>query len=168
MNNCETCADCCEEFSYYRCSACTARMTSLKTSCQTQKIIQNTVRVPSSLYTMNVASVASYKVPQNIFRVNWNQMSDKSVPSVQTTYVPGRGGSSTRSTLTGTRPGSQSPGGTGCDIKHNSYDRYLNNLKAKGPLRPETSTSTTPIYGNKNIKTTILYPNCNYLCLDCV
>jgi hypothetical protein len=115
---------------------------------------------------MNLASAASYKVPQNIFRVNWNQMSDKSVPSIQTTYIPGRGGSSTRSTLTGSRPGAQSPGGVGCDIKHNSYDRYLNKLKAKGPLRPDTSVST-PIYGNKTIKTNILYPNCNYLCLDC-
>lgn len=166
MNNCETCADCCDEFSYYRCTSCNESSTSLKTPCQTQKIIQNTVRVPSSLYTMNLASVVSYKVPQNIFRVNWNQMSDKSVPSLQTTYVPGKGGSSTRSTLTGNRPGAQSPGGTGCDIKHNSYDRYLNNLKAKRVLRPETSASI-PRYGNKYIKTTIVYPNCNYLCFDC-
>jgi hypothetical protein len=41
---------------------------------QTQKIIQNTVRVPQSLYLMNLASLTSYQHP-------WNQMSDRAKPS---------------------------------------------------------------------------------------
>ena len=102
---------------------------------QIQKIIQNVVRVPSSLYTMNLGALTSYRNPH----VNWNRMSDRGQASVQKTYVPGGGGlvggNSTRSALTRCRPGAMSPGGVGCDIKHNSYARHLNRLKGRGPLR---------------------------------
>lgn len=36
-----------------------------------------------------------------------------------------------QSSLTRDRPGSQAPGGSGVDIKHNSYARYLARLKGK-------------------------------------
>ena len=55
-----------------------------------------------------------------------------------TSNTPGGGlvgGNSTRSALTRCRPGAMSPGGVGCDIKHNSYARHLNRLKGRGPLR---------------------------------
>jgi hypothetical protein len=64
-----------------------------------------------------------------------------------------------------------SPGGSGVDIKHNSYDRYLNRLKGKkpirrGPIPPAFGlpyipfNRAEPIYGGKVMKTSIVN-NCN-------
>jgi hypothetical protein len=63
-----------------------------------------------------------------------------------------------------------SPGGVGVDIKHNSYDRYLNRIKGKAPLRrgiippnygqPIPFNCAYPIYGGKTVKTSIVN-NCN-------
>ena len=133
---------------------------------QTLKIIQNTVRVPSSLYTMNLAALNIYQKPSLIYRnVNWNQMSDRKEPHYQPATVPSRG-SSTRSTITRHRPGASTPGGRGCDIKHNSYDRYLGRLKGKGPVRrgvippnfgdPIVFNPAFPVYGGKTTKTSIV------------
>jgi len=147
------------------CRGCGLTLSNTSSQYQTQKIIQNTVRVASSLYTMNLGALSAARYP-----TNWNQMSDKANPSYQQTYVPRRGGSiggsSTKSTLTSCRPGAQSPGGKGCDIKHNSYDRYLNKLKGLGPLRNGTVPTNFgknitfnpafPIYGNKTTKTNII------------
>jgi hypothetical protein len=68
--------------------------------------------------------------------------------------------------VTSSKPGSQTPGGIGCDIKHNSYDRYLNRLKGKGPLRrgpipatfgnPIPFNPAFPVYGGKTTKTNIV------------
>jgi hypothetical protein len=154
---------------------------------QKQKIIQNTVRVQSSLYTMNLAGLAGYKnplkkgqmveqagsfyyVPPNTY---WNQQSDRPSPSQQQTKVADGStyhSSSTKHSITRLRPGSMSPGGLGVDIKHNSYDRYLNKIKGKGPLRrgpipstyglPVPFTCAYPIYGDKRIKTNII-SGCN-------
>jgi hypothetical protein len=107
-----------------------------------------------------------YVVPAG---VNWNQMSDRPIPSVQvvktgsgSTY----GASSTRHTIVRNRPHALSPGGVGVDIKHNSYHRYLNRLKGKGPLRrgvipptygtPIPFNRAFPIYGGKVVKTAII------------
>ena len=98
---------------------------------QTLKIIQNKVRVASSLYTMNLGVLNSYNKPV-INNVCWNQMSDRAVPSVQKATVPTGFANSLNgkhSSFTSSKPGSQTPGGIGCDIKHNSYARYLNRLK---------------------------------------
>jgi hypothetical protein len=133
---------------------------------QTLKIIQNTVRVPSSLYTMNLAALNIYQKPSLIYRnVNWNQMSDRKEPHYQAATVPSRG-SSTKSTITRHRPGASTPGGRGCDIKHNSYDRYLGRLKGKGPVRrgvippnfgdPIVFNPAFPVYGGKTTKTSIV------------
>lgn len=141
---------------------------------QRQKIIQNTVRVAASLYTMNLGALNAYTRPELPTRVNWNQMSDRPVPSVQKTYVPTNGSlmgsSSTRHTVTASKPGAQSPGGKGCDIKHNSYDRYLNRIKGKAPLRrgvippgyglPIPFNRALPVYGGKTTKTNIVN-HCN-------
>jgi hypothetical protein len=64
--------------------------------------------------------------------VNWNQASDRRLPSgtkTESVIVPSRG-NSTRSSVTRLRPGSLKPGGEGVDIKHNSYSRYLARKKA--------------------------------------
>ena len=79
--------------------------------------------------------------------VNWNQSSDRNCPSVQKSIVPSRG-NSIRSSITRERPGSCSPGGKGVDIKHNSYDRYLNRRKTN-LVRNKCTTTSIPIQGNK-------------------
>ena len=150
---------------------------------QKQKIIQNTVRVYASLYVMNLGALSAYQKPlnnyqdleqagtfyQNAPRVNWNQMSDRAKPSIQkvkTGSGSAYGASSTKHTIVRNRPGAMSPGGIGVDIKHNSYDRYLNRLKAKGPLRRGVIPTdfapyipfnrAYPIYGGKTFKTNII------------
>jgi len=141
---------------------------------QKQKIIQDTVRVYGSLYTANLGPLTAYKQPlsdqQNgFYGVCWNQMSDRPVPSVQPMSIPTgyRTSMNKRHTsVTSSKPGSQTPGGVGCDIKHNSYDRYLNRLKGKGPLRrgvipnnfgkPIPFNPAFPVYGGKTTKTNIV------------
>jgi hypothetical protein len=115
----------------------------------TQKRIWNTVRVPSSEYTMNLGSLSVYQRPSTdvIYHgVNWNQMSDRALPAnldiSKITVVPSRG-NSTKYSLTRERPGSQRPGGKGVDVKHGSYARYLARLKGKGPLRTQQNTALT-------------------------
>lgn len=154
---------------------------------QRQKLIQNTVRVKSSLYTMNLAALSSYQRPLNEpqlveqagsqyvvpSRTYWNQMSDRAKPSVQKTKTASGStyhSSSTRHSITRHRPGALSPGGIGVDIKHNSYERYLLKLKGKGPLRrgkipptfglPIPFNRVYPIYGGKTVKTGIIN-NCS-------
>jgi hypothetical protein len=167
------------------CRGCNKNLTSNDPASQyqRQKLIQNTVRVHSSLYTMNLAGLAGYQKPLNKTqlveqagteyivpaKVYWNQMSDRSRPANQVTKVASGSAyhtSSTRHTITRNRPGAMSPGGIGVDIKHNSYDRYLNKLKGKAPLRrgvippnygqPIPFNKAYPVYGGKTIKTSII------------
>jgi hypothetical protein len=174
----------------YRYRTCNNNLASLDPASQyqRQKIIQNTVRVASSLYTMNLGALNVYERPNLTYKlvdisgstyvvspgVNWNQMSDRREPHVQVVKTGTGNGyhsSSTRRTITGPRPGAMSPGGAGVDIKHNSYDRYLNRLKGKAPLRrgvvppnfgvPYIPFSRAfPIYGGKVMKTSIVN-HCN-------
>ena len=110
----------------------------------TQKRMWNTVRVPASEYTMNLGSLAVYEKPVLPTKVNWNQYSDRRLPSnslvSNISIVPSRG-NSTRSSITRERPGSQRAGGQGVDVKHGSYARYLARLKGKGPLRTQQVTT---------------------------
>ena len=57
--------------------------------------------------------------------------------------VPTRG-NSTRSTITGNRPGAMTPGGQGVDVKHGSYDRYLSKKKGGILSKPKQSITETP------------------------
>lgn len=139
---------------------------------QRQKIIQNTVRVPSSIYTMNLGALSVYQRPNPTDGVNWNQMSDRNVRHVQQANASGTnpGGNSTKHTITRLRPGALSPGGAGVDIKHNSYARYLARIKGKGPVRqqavppyfglPIPFNPAYPVYGGKVFKTGIV-AGCN-------
>ena len=173
----------------FRCRNCNQNLTSSDPASQyqKQKLIQNTVRVNSSLYTMNLAGLMGYQKPLNTYQiveqagtpyyappgVNWNQMSDRRSPAVQTVKTgsgSAYGASSTRHTIVRDRPGAMSPGGVGVDIKHNSYDRYLNRLKGKSVLRrgvippnfgaPIKFNRAYPIYGGKTVKTSIIN-NCD-------
>lgn len=158
---------------YYRWRNCDTNLNSNTPANRYQKLklIQNTVRVPSSIYTMNLGSLSAYQRPiEETHNVCWNQMSDRVLPSVQRATIPtGFYTSANRrhTSVTSSRPGCQTPGGIGCDIKHNSYDRYLNRLKGKGPLRrgfvPPTFGSPSipfnpayPVYGGKTMKTNIV------------
>jgi hypothetical protein len=146
---------------------------------QKLKLIQNTVSVYGSLYVDNLGALTAYKKHINdpskgLYGVCWNQMSDRPVPSVQRASIPtGYATALNRrhTSVTSSKPGSQTPGGVGCDIKHNSYDRYLNRLKGKGPLRrgvvppnfgkPIAFNPAFPVYGGKTMKTNIVDAGCD-------
>ena len=162
---------------YYRLRTCDTNLNSNTpaTRYQIQKRIQNTVSVYASLYMMNLAALNAYKKPgPETYNVCWNQMSDRPIPSVQRATVPTgfyNSLNNRRSSVTSSRPGCQTPGGRGCDIKHNCYERYLNRLKGKGPVRrgvippeielPEIPFNPAyPIYGDKIMKTSIV-SGCN-------
>lgn len=136
---------------------------------QKLKIMQHTVRVDGSLYTANLGPLTASQGQNGPYGVCWNQMSDRPVPSVQPMSIPTgfRTSMNRRHTsVTSSRPGCQTPGGKGCDIKHNSYDRYLNRLKGKGPMRrgvvpptfgqPIPFNCAAPVYGGKVMKTNIV------------
>jgi hypothetical protein len=170
--------------SYYRWRSCQASFpnrtqTSVTGSSpadqyQKLKLMQNTVRVYGSLYTANLGPLAAYAPAINdpqkgLYNVCWNQMSDRPIPSVQPASIPTgfRTSMNRRHTsVTSSRPGCQTPGGKGCDIKHNSYDRYLNRLKGKAPMRrgvippnfgrPIPFNCAGPVYGGKVMKTNIV------------
>ena len=169
-----------------RCRGCNKNLASSNPASRYQKLklIQNTVRVPSSIYTMNVGALNVYQRPNSVFSkveldnigyivspgVNWNQMSDRKNPHIQKVVTgsgSAYGGNSLKRSITRLRPGALSPGGVGVDIKHNSYDRYLARIKGKGPLRrgavPKLFLSSYipfnrayPIYGSKLTKTNIV------------
>jgi hypothetical protein len=161
---------------YYRCSNYYPNLNGNTPADQYQKLklIQNTNRVYSSLYTSNLGPLNAYRQPTRATQgVCWNQMSDRPVPSVQRATIPTGANTSLNrrhTSVTSSKPGSQTPGGIGCDIKHNSYDRYLNRLKGKGPLRrgkipatfgqPIPFNPAYPIYGGKTTKTSIV-SGCN-------
>ena len=126
------------------------------------KRIENTVRVPSSEYTMNKSALNVYTPSQSQFaHVNWNQMSDRAVPGITRSVVPSHG-NSTKSSLTRMRPGSTSAPGKGVDMKHGSYDRYLARLKGKSVLRTSPNPNSAQVGNNaKSIKWGIAYSeNC--------
>ena len=169
-----------------RCRGCNSNLASNcpASQYQRQKIIQNQVRVQSSLYSMNLKALNAYQKPNTIPEtivlggleyiispgVNWNQMSDRRMPHHQpnpSASGSNPGGNSVKRTITRLRPGALSPGGTGVDIKHNSYERYLNRIKGKAPLRrgvipPNYGKEfipfnpAYPIYGGKVIKTSLV------------
>jgi hypothetical protein len=161
---------------YYRYRSCNTNLTGSTPAEQYQrlKLIQNTIRIYGSLYTANLGPLTAYKKPitdpnKNLYGVCWNQMSDRPVPSVQKATIPTGFASSMNkkhTSVTSSRPGCQTPGGVGCDIKHNSYDRYLNRLKGRGPMRrgvvppnfgkPIPFNPALPVYGGKTMKTNIV------------
>lgn len=140
---------------------------------QRQKIIQNVVRINSSLYTMNLAGLNVYQEPSNTYQIieqagasyvvppklNWNQMSDRARPSnqvIKTGSGSTYGSNSLKRTKVSNRPGAMSPGGVGVDIKHNSYERYLNRIKGKGLLKQGQKEIKGNMTGGKDNKMGII------------
>jgi surface protein len=150
-----------------RCVAMNSNMASSdpETQYQRLKLMQNTVRVPSSLYSMNAGALnVGTQSQTGESSIHWNQMSDRPIAHIQTARY------SMKSSVS-VRPGNLSPGGIGCDIKHNSYDRYLARIKAAGPLRKDNLTidfgqtnppfdPANPVYGGKTVKTSIGESSC--------
>ena len=89
--------------------------------------------VSSSTHQLDLVSDRS----KPTIKTPWNQTSDQSVASVQ------RRGGSVRNI-----PGGQTPGGVGCDIKHNSYERYLNKLKRSGHTKELKDISSVNCCGS--------------------
>jgi hypothetical protein len=117
----------------YRCYSCNNKTCSNCNNEINQRRIWNTVRVPSSLYRMNLATLNVTgdinNKPKTIYgNVNWNQMSDRAVPSI-----------------TKNKSGSI---GVGVDIKYNSYARYLARRKGKN-IKTNKTHIEQPKYGNK-------------------
>jgi hypothetical protein len=109
----------------------------------TEKRIQNQVRVAESQYTDVLGAVtiandyldssANYTNASMVWgnRFNLRNQSDRRAPhGMVNTNVPTRG-NSTRTTITGNKPGAMTPGGYGVDVKHGSYARYLGKLKGR-------------------------------------
>lgn len=170
---------------YYRLRTCDTNLNSNTPANQYQRLkhIQNTVGVYSCMYTSNIAGLNVYQSPSKVYQpinvngsyylaspgVNWNQMSDRSHPHTQKNATASGStyhGSSLKRSIVRHRPGALNPGGTGCDIKHNSYNRYLNRLKGKAPYRtgvippgfglPIPFNRAYPVYGGKVVKTNIV------------
>ena len=119
----------------------------------TQKRIQRTVRTSGSAY---IESLAPQHVHDPALQLqghqgHWNQASDRAVAGIVTHNVPSRGASSVHSSVTRARPGATSAPGSGVDIKHGSYARYLAKLKGRTVARScaSSGTSSVPLHGNK-------------------
>ena len=69
-------------------------------------------------------------------------MSDRNNAHVQKNVVPTHA-SSTKRTVTRNRPGAGSPGGTGVDVKHGSYERRLARLKGKSCAKNMVASCNT-------------------------
>ena len=143
-----------QDYGVVQCTACAGGLNN--SSCiadskiNTQKIIQRQVRVYSSQYVNALASMNVLDNKQPLKK--WHQMSDRVVPSVQKIHYPGNNGNSTKTSITRIRPGSLSPGGEGVDIKHFSYDRYLNRLKGGNLKAGIPNPNITAKRGNKTVK----------------
>lgn len=124
----------------------------------TQKRIWQQVRTGSGMYTMNLSALTSgAAILASGSTTHWNQRSDRILASVQP-LIPTRG-NSLKSTLTSDRPGAGSPGGSGVDVKHDSYARYLNRKKA-ATIKTQTQ-QTVAVKGNKTNMTGLLANSIN-------
>ena len=119
----------------------------------------NYVRVPSSLYTGTLGALNTFSGSRGgVYGLRWNQSSDKKLAHVGKAIVPSHG-NSTRTSITRHRPGAGAPGGTGVDIKHNSFQRYLNRKKgATVPSGPYVGADVKPkaVTNNKVQKSSII------------
>ena len=113
-------------------------------------VIINTVRVPASLYSNNLASL---HINSDNLGTNkpWNNSSDR---------VQAHGPNSNSAS-------SSTKQNYGVDIKHNSYDRYLGrkksqNLKTERRTTPDSYTTWPTYWGNKTYKFSIV--NCQKTC----
>ena len=146
------------------CNGCSVVQSGIRSSAKpTQEQLWDQTGISAGLYAMDISSLTSSSQRiQSGTNINWNQMSDRQLPGVQTAAIPSHG-SSTRGNVTRLRPGSLSPGGAGVDVKHGSYLRYLNIKKAKNLRAHPEDNNLLPLYGNKTRATNAVRSseNCN-------
>jgi hypothetical protein len=121
---------------------------------QIQRQIQHTVRITQSEYSMNKATLST-----DLSCTYGNWLSDRSQRHGMSSITHTRNCSSTKHSRTGMRPGvSSAPTNVkGVDVKHFSYQRYLNKIKGLGPLKPaSTENRPTAKQGAKNVAFTIM------------
>jgi len=94
--------------------------------------INKQVKISSSEYTAKKLALERIKASNDDKNVCvfWHNGSDRKNAAIVTNKVPSHGNSK-RTSLTRHRPGSMSAPGTGVDVKHDSYQRYLLKLKGK-------------------------------------
>mgnify|MGYP001158282465 CR=1 FL=1 len=148
-----------------QCVGCRATSDPAQTQEIRQKRIWGLVGTSSSMFTMNLGALTVRGTKANdpiqaYGFVNWNQMSDRAVPSVipATMNVPRH--------RTRHRPGSTGTGGVkanGVDVKHDSYARYLARKKAANLKTVKTNPLPDPLYGNKQYSLGMI-PGCAQSC----
>ena len=117
-----------------QCHSCVNDLSSSLNEIQTQKIIQNQVRVPSSLYTMNLGSLYINSDNPHNNKASWHNASDR-----------------------------EKQHNKGIDIKHNSYARYLGRKKSQYlKTQPISTQAAIPLMGNKRRNFSIV--NCTKIC----
>ena len=144
-----------------QCVGCNVQTDPVQTQEIRQKRIWGLVRTSSSMFTMNLAALSVRGTQANdptktYGYVNWNQMSDRAVPSV----IPGT--MNVPRHRTRHRPGATGTGGVkanGVDVKHGSYARYLARKKAGNLKTIKTTPLPEPLYGNKQYSLGML-PGC--------
>jgi hypothetical protein len=144
-----------------QCVGCNGSSNSAETQEMRQKRMWGLVRTSSSIFTMNLAALSvrgtKANYPKQVHgNVNWNQMSDRAVPSV----IPGT--MNVPRHRTKLRPGATGTGGVkadGVDVKHDSYARYLARKKAANLKTIKTNPLPEPLYGNKQYSLGML-PGC--------
>ena len=141
------------------CVSCVNVANVVATKSVIQKRIWGQVRTGSGIYTMNLSALTSgAAILASGSTANWNQRSDRVLAGVQPAIHPTHG-NSLRRTLTSDRPGAGTPGGSGVDVKHDSYARYLNRKKA-ATLKTQTQ-QTVALKGNKTNMTGLLANSVN-------
>jgi hypothetical protein len=145
--NCSTC-----DYTQYNSTSCRSSCNvadQASTDSIMQKRIWRQVRTGSGIYTMNLAALTGgAAILASGSNVNWNQRSDRVLASVQPAISSTRG-NSLRHTITSHKPGAGSPGGSGVDVKHDSYARYLNKKKATNLKTQTQNVAPVALYGNK-------------------
>ena len=132
-----------------------------------EKQIQNQVRVSESqmIDVKGAVTIGTdyLNYPVNSSNYPFKNMSDRrSAHFMEYTNVPTRG-NSVKSSITSNKPGSMTPGGTGVDVKHGSYYRYLGKLKAPIVSRTESNSiakDDTKVINNKNYRFSIISTKC--------
>ena len=123
--------------------SCISGNTSSHSHIHTQKILQNQVRTPASLYTMNIGAISISSDLNG--EKPWNDRSDR---------IREHGNKIQQNSSINVN--------NGIDLKHNSYNRYLGKKKGENLKTENENTNIEPKFGNKTRKFGLL--NCNKSC----